>query len=103
MDERDRRKQARDRESNERSDKYTANGKLRKKYTKRLVLDANTTTSQSVLSTGASVKGSSKKINYDALKVKTFPRIDCSFLVSFRVSSEETEASLRQSPSRRLP
>lgn len=68
MDERDRRRQARERENGESSDKYTINGKLRKKYTKRLVVDANTTTSHSVLSTGASVKGSSKKINYDALK-----------------------------------
>ena len=51
-------------------DRYTLNGKLRKKYTKKV---ANTTpintASDAVYASGRSIKGSSKKINYDALKV----------------------------------
>ncbi len=68
MEERDRRRQQRERESIEAgNDKYTVNGKLKKKYAKKLALDANTTTSQAVLGTG--IGKSSKKINYDALQV----------------------------------
>lgn len=73
MDERNRRNKQKESEMTETSEKYTMNGKLRKKYSKRNPLDENTTTSQAVLSTtrGTS-KGSSKKINYDALKVAYF-------------------------------
>ncbi len=93
MEERDRRREQRERDSGESSDKYTVNGKLRKKYTKRTVVDATTTTSQAVLATGASVKGSSKKINYDALKVlrNVFCILLSLMIVSFRASLVEME------------
>lgn len=70
MEERQRRSQLKASETTEISEKYTLNGKLRKKYSKRNPVDENTTTSQAVLaSTRPASKGNSKKINYDALKV----------------------------------
>ena len=48
------------------ADKYTQSGKLRKKYSKKVVR----TTSEAVIAGQGRVKGSSKKINYDALKVR---------------------------------
>lgn len=71
MDERDRRRELKERDAAAMgdSDKFTASGKLRRKYTKRQAA-GNATTSEAVLSAGAgSGKGASKKINYEALKV----------------------------------
>lgn len=68
MEERERRKIDREKDSVLNStDKYTVDGKLRKKYRKKMEQKPSST-SEAVASTGASIKGASKKINYDALK-----------------------------------
>lgn len=72
MDERDRRRELKERDAAAMGDgdRFTANGKLRRKYTKRQAA-GNATTSEAVLSAGAGGgKGASKKINYEALKVR---------------------------------
>lgn len=87
MDERLRRNQLKASETTEISEKYTLNGKLRKKYSKRNPSDENTTTSQAVLaSTRPTVKGNSKKINYDALKVgDDVLKVNCTVIGMCRV------------------
>jgi hypothetical protein len=65
MEERNRKKRERD----EDSDKYTQTGKLRKKYSK--TPGTRTSASEAVLSSKSALKGVSKKINYEALKVST--------------------------------
>jgi hypothetical protein len=71
MEERTRRKHERQQAAEgSNTDKYTQSGKLRKKYVKRAVgiKDAETV-SDVIMSSKDIVKGASKKINYDALKV----------------------------------
>jgi hypothetical protein len=63
MEERARRK--RERAPDDQGEKFTQSGKLKKKYSRK----ANATASDAVLSSQGRVKGASKKINYDALKV----------------------------------
>lgn len=65
MEERARRKREREKASEgQYSDKYTQSGKLRKKYTKKSASNG----ANSDLA-GSAVQASSKKINYEALKV----------------------------------
>jgi hypothetical protein len=75
MEERARRKREREASTDvTASDKYTVSGKLRKKYTKR-VMGESSSTSEAVMASRAKVKGASKKINYDALKVGMNPSV----------------------------
>ncbi len=71
MKERARRKREKERtEQGMGGDKYTETGKLRKKYTRKAAAKS-ATASEAVLSSSSAVRGVSKKINYDALKVST--------------------------------
>ena len=74
MEERARRKRERELAmGGQYSDKYTESGKLRKKYVRKAQqVKENSTASGAVMSSRTTVKGASKKINYDALKVLTF-------------------------------
>lgn len=66
------------------SDKYTESGKLRKKYSRKPQQSkTNTTTSEAVMSSKSTVKGASKKINYDALKVRTFFQVICLNILAY--------------------
>lgn len=68
MEERARRKREREKTSDgQNTDKYTQGGKLRKKYTRKVNNHSNA--SDAAMSSRSTVKGASKKINYDALKV----------------------------------
>lgn len=66
MEERARKKRDRLR-LDENVDKYTQSGKLKRKYAKQQV---NKTTSEAVMASRSKVKAASKKINYEALKVR---------------------------------
>lgn len=72
MEERARRKREREQAADgANTDKYTQSGKLRKKYMKQSLANKHTTSASDVIMASKNaVKGASKKINYDALKVK---------------------------------
>lgn len=73
LEQRERKKRAREQAAaSQDTDRYTQTGKLRKKFAKKVgvVGGANSSASQAaVAASRSSVKGASKKINYEALQV----------------------------------
>lgn len=72
LEQRERKKRAREQAAaSQDTDRYTQTGKLRKKFAKKVgVVGANSSASQAaVAASRSSVKGASKKINYEALQV----------------------------------
>jgi transcription initiation factor TFIIIB Brf1 subunit/transcription initiation factor TFIIB len=70
MEQRDRKKRAREQAAaNQDTDRFTQTGKLRKKFAKKIGAVNNSSASQAaVTASRSSVKGASKKINYEALQ-----------------------------------
>lgn len=73
MEQRDRKKRAREQAAaNQDTDRFTQTGKLRKKFAKKIGAVNNSSASQAaVTASRTSVKGASKKINYEALQVRS--------------------------------
>lgn len=72
LEQRQRKKRAREQAAaNQDTDRFTQTGKLRKKFAKKLGAVDNSSASQAaVTASRSSVKGASKKINYEALQVR---------------------------------
>lgn len=81
MEQRQRKKRAREQAAaNQDTDRYTQTGKLRKKYAKKVgVVNTNSASEAVVTAARSSVRGASKKINYEALQVCLYMPLGYSF------------------------